>query len=61
MDYLNPENNGRIRVDDLRSMISNETVLVSVMHSNNETGVIFPMQAIAILFPKRSFNLSDNS
>ena len=49
VDYLNPGIDGRIKVDDLRSMISNETLLVSVMHANNETGVIQPVIEIGEL------------
>ena len=38
---------GRIDLDQLRESIDEQTVLVSVMWANNETGVIFPVREIA--------------
>ena len=38
---------GRMRVADARAAISDGTALVSVMHSNNETGVLQPVDEIA--------------
>lgn len=38
--------NGCINPDDLRSALRAETALVSVMHANNETGVIQPIAEI---------------
>ena len=38
--FLKPDNKGRISPEDLKSAVRPETVLVSVMHSNNELGVI---------------------
>jgi len=37
---------GRITVDDVISRVTNETLLISVMHANNETGVIQPVKEI---------------
>lgn len=34
---------GRARVDEAREAIADDTALVTVMHSNNETGVLQPM------------------
>jgi cysteine desulfurase len=38
---------GRVRPSDLARALDDETVLVTVMHSNNETGVVQPVAAIA--------------
>jgi cysteine desulfurase len=38
--------NGELRLDELEAMVSEETALVSIMHANNETGVLFPIGAI---------------
>jgi cysteine desulfurase len=38
--YLRPDIEGKISVDQVLSAITSETVLVSLMHVNNETGVI---------------------
>ncbi|MDQ6423046.1 aminotransferase class V-fold PLP-dependent enzyme [Paenibacillus sp. LHD-117] len=37
---------GRITVEDVISRVTEETLLVSVMHANNETGVIQPVKEI---------------
>ena len=39
--------NGRARVDEARAAIDTATALVTVMHSNNETGVLQPIADIA--------------
>lgn len=40
---------GRVRVDDVRAALRPDTVLVSVMHANNETGAVQPVAEIAAL------------
>lgn len=44
--YLGVDRNGRIRLNELINAISNETVLISVMHANNEIGTIEPIAKI---------------
>lgn len=44
--YINPDSKGRINADELLSKVRNDTLLVSVMHVNNETGVIQPVEEI---------------
>ena len=41
--YLQPDKQGQISVDDLRAALRPDTVLVSMMLVNNETGVILPV------------------
>ena len=48
VSYLKPENNGLINLDKLLAAITSETFLVSLMHVNNETGVIQDIEAIAL-------------
>jgi len=38
--YLDPQDNGLIDMDKLKAAITDETILISVMHVNNEIGVI---------------------
>ncbi len=45
--YLAPDPNGNIDIGELESAIGPETVLVSIMLCNNETGAILPVQAAA--------------
>lgn len=41
--------NGVVDLDALRSLLSDDTLLVSVMAANNETGVLQPIPAVAAL------------
>ena len=43
------DGDGRARVDEARAAIAADTALVSVMHSNNETGVLQPVAEITSL------------
>ena len=44
--YLDPEPTGRIDLKKLQDAIRDDTILVSIMHVNNETGVIQDIAAI---------------
>ncbi|MDE5757905.1 MAG: aminotransferase class V-fold PLP-dependent enzyme, partial [Allobaculum sp.] len=44
--YIDPDSSGRINTDKLLSKVRNDTLLVSVMHANNETGIIQPIDII---------------
>jgi cysteine desulfurase len=44
---LNPDSSGRVKADDVRRALRPDTVLVSIMHANNETGAIQPVADIA--------------
>ncbi|WP_344266106.1 cysteine desulfurase family protein [Streptomyces sodiiphilus] len=46
---VRPDPSGRIDPEDIRRALRPRTVLVSVMHANNETGVIQPVSEIAAL------------
>jgi cysteine desulfurase len=50
--WLDVSKNGLIDLDQLADSIRDETVLVSVMHANNETGVIQPLREISELCRK---------
>ena len=47
--YLPVQSNGLIDLDELQKAIRTDTILVSVMYVNNETGVIQPIKEIAKL------------
>jgi cysteine desulfurase len=38
--YLNPDKTGILNLDELKKAIRSDTILASIMHVNNETGVI---------------------
>ena len=44
--YLEPKSSGLVDLDDLQAAIRDDTVLVSIMHVNNEIGVIQDIKAI---------------
>ncbi len=43
LTYLPVDTNGQIEIKDLIQAIRGDTAIVSIMHGNNETGVIFPI------------------
>lgn len=51
--YLKPQTSGLLDITQLEQAITNETTLVSIMHVNNETGVIQDIAAIAKLLKSR--------
>jgi cysteine desulfurase len=44
---LSVDGNGRVNPQDVAEAVTKDTVLISVMHSNNETGTIQPVEEIA--------------
>ena len=46
-DYISVDENGNLDIDSLLSKITPQTILISVMHANNETGAIYPVYDIA--------------
>ncbi len=46
VDFLTVDRKGRLDLEELRSKITDETAIVSIMYANNETGVIFPIEEI---------------
>ncbi len=44
---LGVDSQGRLDLDELRSSLTSDTAVVSIMWANNETGVIFPIDEIA--------------
>jgi cysteine desulfurase len=44
--FLDVEKDGRLDPERLRAALRKDTILVSVMHANNETGVVHPVEEI---------------
>lgn len=40
---------GEVDLDQFRSVLTRQTAVVSVMHANNETGVLFPVEEMATI------------
>ncbi len=51
--YLPVYREGVVRVEDARQALTDETVLITVMHANNEIGAIQPLREIAALVKER--------
>lgn len=46
VDYVEPDENGRVDAQKVLDLVDEETLLVSIMHVNNETGIIQPVKEI---------------
>jgi len=47
--YLPVDENGRVRVRDVANAMTKDTILVSIMHTNNEIGSLQPVEEIGAL------------
>lgn len=53
VDFVKPNEDGRVQVEDIISLITENTLLVSVMHVNNETGIIQPVKEIGDILSEK--------
>jgi cysteine desulfurase len=53
ISYVPVDRDGVVETKDLAAALCAETVLVTVMHANNETGVVQPVEEIAAVTRKR--------
>jgi len=51
--YLPTDNQGLVSPDDVAAAITGETILVSIMHANNEIGTIEPIEEISRITRER--------
>ncbi|WP_313891568.1 cysteine desulfurase family protein [Psychrobacillus sp.] len=54
VEYIPVEKNGIVSSEEIEKLIRPTTVLVSIMHVNNETGAIQPINELATIIKKRS-------
>lgn len=54
--YLPVDRSGRIDPEDLKRAMTNETILVSVMHTNNEVGSLQPVAEVGALIKRMNPN-----
>lgn len=52
--YLSVDKFGRVNPSDLKNAITEKTILVSIMHANNEIGTIEPIEGIAETIRQRT-------
>ena len=56
VELVNPEISGRVNTESILSKVRRDTLLVSVQHVNNETGIIQPVKEIGdVLWDTRTF------
>lgn len=53
VDLVSPDLSGRVKEEDILKKVTDQTIVVSVMHVNNETGMIQPVKEIGDELCKR--------
>lgn len=56
ISYLNVDEYGYISLEELRNSLRDDTILVSIMHVNNETGSIQPIEEIKNIIKEKNPN-----
>ncbi len=51
--YVSVDSEGRLAVEEVRKALRKETILITIMHANNETGVLQPVEEIGSLAGER--------
>lgn len=54
VDVIDPEEDGRVDAEKILALVRTDTLLVSLMHANNETGVIQPVKEIGSALSEKS-------
>jgi len=49
LDIISVDESGRLKIDEFVRALRPDTLLVTIMHANNETGVIFPIEELSRL------------
>jgi len=60
VSYIDPNQKGLIDPEDIKKEINKNTILVSIMHANNEVGTIEPIQKIGEIIKKTKQNRQEN-
>lgn len=53
VDFVDPDLSGRVSADEIISKLKEDTLLISVQHVNNETGIIQPVKEIGEYLSER--------
>lgn len=53
IDIIQPEEDGRVSLDAIIKRLREDTLLVSLMHANNETGIIQPVEELGDILSKK--------
>ena len=49
VDFVSVDESGKLKIDEFVRALRPDTLLVTIMHANNETGVIFPIEELSRL------------
>lgn len=49
VSYIGVKRDGTVNLEELKSEIKDDTILITIMHANNETGIIQPIEEISII------------
>lgn len=52
--FVKPDKNGVIQVEDIKKAVRKDTIFCAVMHANNETGVIQPIEEIGSFLKEKN-------
>lgn len=50
---LGVDGDGNLDLDELRTVLDDDTAIVSIMYANNETGVVFPIEEIGAIVKEK--------
>ena len=50
---LSVDGEGNLDLDELRAVVDYDTAIVTIMHANNETGVVFPIEEIGAIVKEK--------
>ena len=52
VDFISPDSSGRIKPEQILDLVTDKTLLVSMMHVNSETGIIQPIEEVGAALAK---------
>lgn len=60
ISYIEADKNGLVNPEDVRKLLKKDTILVSIIHANNEIGTIQPIREISLIIPdfRRKYSTS---
>ncbi|MEW6524388.1 MAG: aminotransferase class V-fold PLP-dependent enzyme [Bacillota bacterium] len=58
ISYVGVDSDGQVSPEEIEQLITDSTILISVMHANNETGVIQPIKEISRIAKKHNIAYS---
>ncbi len=55
--YIKPDRNGIIHAKDIAAALRDDTIIVALMHVNNETGAVMPIEEVGSLLAERKHTI----